>query len=133
MKITKVSYQKTYSIGPYLTDRVGFEAEPEGIPGDSPMEMLSWLEEMADEWHKKAHPHLYQESKPITSGYISTSLSAHVPEIYYTEQIKSADILTLIHTAADLETLKSFKLIAGQPGNEELYKAYNSRVKELMK
>lgn len=56
MKITKVFYQKTYSIGPYLTDRVGFEAEPEGNPGDAPMDMLSMLHDLADEWHKAQYP-----------------------------------------------------------------------------
>jgi predicted RNase H-like HicB family nuclease len=69
MKITKVTYQKTYSIGPYLTDRVGFEAELDGNDGvnlfpETPESALSQLKELADKWHKESNPHLYQESKP---------------------------------------------------------------------
>lgn len=62
MKITKVTYQKTYSIGPYLTDRVGIEADPEG--DETPADVLDNLRAKADEWHKAEHPHLYQDSKP---------------------------------------------------------------------
>lgn len=63
MNIEKVTYQKTYSIGPYLTDRVGFEAS---IPNDMPTNFaLSTLEQMADAWHKEAHPHLYQEKDKL--------------------------------------------------------------------
>jgi len=79
MKIEKVTYQKTYSIGPYLTDRVGFEAsldEPRREQDGSytiftPEGALSELEKIADEWHKKSHPHLYQEEKqfvPLAMG-----------------------------------------------------------------
>src|ERR1700743_2881012 len=66
MRITKVTYQKTYSIGPYLTDRVGFEADLDGNNGvdlfpETPESALSQLKELADKWHKKSNPHLYQE------------------------------------------------------------------------
>lgn len=55
MKIEKVSYQKAYIIGPYLQEKVGFEAS---IDGDSPEEVLSKLRKMADDWHKENNPHL---------------------------------------------------------------------------
>lgn len=139
MKITKVSYQKTYSIGPYLTDRVGFEAEPEGIPGDSPMEILSWLQEIADEWHKKSHPHIYQDTinniSQRDANYSpppsTTTFTSNAPIIIEYEKEPDTDYLSLIQSAATLESLKEYKLIAGQPGNEELYKAYCNRVKQL--
>lgn len=62
MKIEKVTYQKTYSIGPYLTDRVGFEASIDEEK-ETHEEVLSWLKAMADDWHKDAYPHLHQENK----------------------------------------------------------------------
>lgn len=64
MKIEKVTYQKTYSIGPYLTDRVGFEATLE--KDETPDEALGWLKMQADDWHREANPHLYQDTKDIT-------------------------------------------------------------------
>lgn len=60
MKIEKVTYQKTYSIGPYLTDRVGFEASI-NEDEETPEAALSQLQEVADEWHKGVYPHLYQQ------------------------------------------------------------------------
>lgn len=131
MKITTVSLSRTIPTGPYMNDKVGMEATLE--EGESESDALHTLSARIEKWHKENSPHLYQESNPITSGYVSVALPIQVPEIYYTEQIPSTDVLSLIQTAADLETLKSFKVIAGSPGNEELYKAYNSRVKELMK
>lgn len=77
MKIEKITYQKTYSIGPYLTDRVGFEATPSEpwleengkLHLDTTDEILSNLEKIADEWHRKAHPHLYQEPTELKTSW----------------------------------------------------------------
>lgn len=131
MNIIKVSYEKLFPTAPYLNEKIGFEAEI-NEEKETPEQVLSQLSEIAEEWHKANNPHLYQEIKPATSGYASAALPIQVPEIYYTEQIPSTDVLSLIQTAPDLETLKSFKVIAGSPGNEELYKAYNNRVAELI-
>ena len=65
MKITTVSYQKTYSIGPYLTDKIGLEASLDDK--ESVADVLDNLRGKADEWHKAEHPHLYQESNPEPS------------------------------------------------------------------
>lgn len=144
MKITKVSYQKTYSIGPYLTDRVGFEADidtsnDKDLFPDTPESALSELRKLADEWHKANNPHLYQEIKiqeqmhevPFRMPIIYPGNTPPVIE-YEKGESTPGTYLSDIQSAATLEELKTFKTIAGSTGNEELYKAYNSRVKELV-
>jgi hypothetical protein len=124
MKITTVTYQKTYSIGPYLTERIGFEAQPEGNPGDAPMDMLTMLEELADEWHKKAHPHLQQEPE-LTRFPPQLGVVAEIQ----TERTDPNDTLALIQNAPTLEVLTTFKLLVGK--DTDLYNAYCKRIKEL--
>lgn len=144
MKITKVSYQKTYSIGPYLTDRVGFEAEPSNdwvredgkLEWETPEIILSRLENLADEWHKKEHPHLYQQE---VKGFgdlpenQKTKVTFGPPPTIEYEKEPAPNYLTLIQEAPDLDALKSFKVIASSDPTKELYNAYNKRLKELIK
>ena len=67
MKITKVTYQKAFIIGPYLQEKVGFEAEIthpflDAADGkfeiETPEMLLSRLKEMADKWHISQNPPL---------------------------------------------------------------------------
>jgi hypothetical protein len=80
MKIEKVTYQKTYSIGPYLTDRVGFEASHDG---NDAKEVLSTLEAIADAWHKEAHPHLYNDAPFDKKPTFTTTIGGTPTEIPY--------------------------------------------------
>lgn len=101
---------------------------------------LDELDERLNAWHKKRYPHLYQEEKLIEYAKGKSDEGVRMPlqfnqppHIIEYEKEPSTDILSAIQSATTLEELKTFKTIAGSPGNEELYKAYNSRVKELMK
>src|SRR5665213_2338493 len=57
MKIEKISYQKTFSIGPYLTDKVGIEASVDA--GETPELVLTTLKAIAEEWHTASNKSLY--------------------------------------------------------------------------
>ena len=62
MKITSVSYNKTYPTGAYANEKIGMEAtldEDETVTG-----VLHVLKKMCDAEHKANNPHLYQE-EPI--------------------------------------------------------------------
>ena len=137
MKITKVSYQKTYSIGPYLTDRVGFEADLGD--NESCTEALAQLRKEADDWHIKTNPHSYQESESMRGqiiretikGAAQSSLPIGPPAPMQIEKDNPEDILDLIQNAPSLEVLKTFKVLASSDPSKVLYNAYNKRLKEL--
>jgi len=134
MKIEKVTYQKTYSIAPYLTDRVGFEATPEGKPDEDPKEMLSFLEGMADAWHKKAHPHLYPDLSGIKQDGNETFISKpDLGNVPYSLPIISKDkekIEIAIDNADTVDELKDVKTVYPLiPAS--LINHYNKRMQEL--
>ena len=62
MKIERVSYQKAYVIGPYLQEKVGFEATLD--PGEFPENALKVLQDIADQWHKENNP-LFQPGAEV--------------------------------------------------------------------
>lgn len=57
MKIDRVRYDKKFSIGPYLTDSVGIEAQVD--PGETPELVLTTLSAIVDEWHKSLGSSMY--------------------------------------------------------------------------
>jgi len=134
MKIDKVTYQKTYSIGPYLTDRVGFEATPSEpwmeedgtLHLDTADVMLTNLEKIADEWHRKAHPHLYQEPNVLLQ-----EIRNEPPPIQQVENREKAkgDIKASMEDCITLEQLKEYKLLAST--DKDLQSIYMNRLKEL--
>src|ERR1700753_3403698 len=67
MKINKVNYQKSFNIGPFLQEKIGFEADVE--PGDSTVDILNNLKSKADEWHRNSNPHLYQSTTNVASQW----------------------------------------------------------------
>lgn len=147
MKVDKVSYQKTYSIGPYLTDRVGFEATPsndwvsvgEQLVWETPEMILSNLEKMADEWHKKEHPHLYKDNAPSVGVLfndaqgrnIGGTISTQTPPIIQVdkEEPDAKSISDQIRECTTMMQLTSYKLLASQ--NSDYYSIYMDKVKQL--
>jgi hypothetical protein len=53
MRITKVTYQKAFVVGPYLQQRVGFEADVDD--NEDIAECLSKLRHMAEDWDGKQY------------------------------------------------------------------------------
>ncbi len=125
MKIEKVTYQKTYSIGPYLTDRIGFEATLE--ERDTIEEGLNYLRTEADAWHRQAHPHIYQEENILLSEVRQELRTIPVED----REKQKQEILQCIMASLTLEDLKGYKLIAST--SPELTSAYMSKLKELTK
>ena len=128
MKIEKVTYQKTYSIGPYLTDRIGLEASVD--EGESAADVLDNLRGKADEWHKSEHPHLYQDDYGISNpptGPVSYTKESIIPPII-DKSIERLEIA--IDNCRDLEELD--KLKADNPlFPARLLESFNKKRKEL--
>jgi hypothetical protein len=61
MKITKISYQKAFVVGPYLQEKIGVEIEVED--GDEEKAFKVALVTVGT-WHRSANPHLYKEGNP---------------------------------------------------------------------
>lgn len=114
MKIERITYQKAFITGPFLQEKIGFEAEiDEHI--QSVHDALMQLKSMAEGFHKEANPHLYQESKTVTSGYYAVD-SPYAPAATYsapgTIPIISKDaekIEIAIDNATTLEELNKIK------------------------
>lgn len=59
MKITTVSYQRTYNLGSYNSEKIGLEADIE--EGEDIQFVVCNLKHECDQIHQKNNPHLYQE------------------------------------------------------------------------
>lgn len=69
MIIERVTYTKTFPIGPYLNEKIGIEIELQQIePGiwETPQEALSKAKNIIEEWHKENNPHLDHSIKPLS-------------------------------------------------------------------
>ena len=129
MKITKVSYQKAFITGPFLQEKIGFEAEiDEHI--QSVHDALTQLKGMTEDFHKESNPHLYQEPDvPLphfdrTPTYMPLQ-PGHLPTISKdTERLE-----ILIDNATSLESLAEIKDACGKAG---LITAYMQKLNKLM-
>lgn len=118
MNIIKVTYQKAFVIGPYLQEKVGFEAEIDNAEDEK--KALTKLKEIAEQWHNENNPDPAQIA-PTTELPVITKLSDR--QIGITPE----DILS----SPDLVVLGTYQwIIKGKP---ELERAYMLRYDELSK
>lgn len=130
MKITKVTYQKTYSIGPYLTERIGYEADVSG--SESSIETLVQLNAEADKAHRILNPHLYQEEERgfgDRQEHLKTKVEFGAASII---NIQHEKIQIAIENAKALEELKDIKTVHPLLP-VPLMEMYNRKLKQLMK
>ena len=59
MKIKSVSYSKLYSLGMYMNERIGFEAEIDDT--EDKLSALAKLKSLSETFHKQSNPGLYIE------------------------------------------------------------------------
>lgn len=138
--IDKVAYGLTIGDLKFGNTRPGV-VEATLKPGFTLEDALDELDERLNAWHKKRYPHLYQDDKqPFIPGadfppHMKTDITFGPPPVidYGKHSQNPEDVLEEIKSAPSLEVLKTFKTIAGSPGNEELYKAYCERIKFLVK
>jgi hypothetical protein len=128
MKITKVTYQKAFQIGPFLQERIGVEIDLE--ESDDPNQAFQLAKEMTEDFHKQANPHL--------EGTTIANVSGIQPERFdETQEIqagRSTDAKTAliqdIMSCKEVKVLESYKLLVkSQP---ELQVAYDKRMEELL-
>ena len=64
MKIKTISYSKLFSLGMYMNERVGFEAEIDDTENE--LSSLAKLKSLAETFHKTSNPGLYDETPADT-------------------------------------------------------------------
>jgi hypothetical protein len=117
MNIISVNYNRTYSIGPFLNEKIGVEATIE--EGDNPIEVLKSLKELADSFNKIANPHL-EESQPPEPIVLPIAQIEKPIGKSMVEQIMSCD---------SMKVLESYKLLV--KNNDEWKAAYDSKYNQL--
>jgi len=149
MAITMVSYQKTYNVGPYVSERIGMEASLD--EGQDPKFVLSELKKLADEVNQVNNPHLFNGSLPeikidpvlgvdygfvpldgtiTTGGDLPNEMTLHV-KVPVEPQLpkKQADMIASINGGTSEKEVKLYeKLAAKYPA---VLEAYNQKLKEF--
>lgn len=128
MKITTVSYGRTYPLGNYASERIDLEADVEIL--DDTQEVVNRLKFMCDEIHKKNNPHLYQEQTPIVSNQQIFTATAPIEIKQQEEKISPEQALKeQIDSANDLKGLEWLKPILKKFPQLETY--YNEKHSQL--
>jgi hypothetical protein len=134
MKITTVSYQRTYNLGSYNSEKIGLEASID--EGEDIQFVVCNLKHDCDEIHKKNNPQLYQEQTPIQRETIHAApYNTYPPEgiTQPEEKISAADeennLITSIESAQNEQELIQYKLLAAK--NIKTLGSYKKRAKQL--
>jgi hypothetical protein len=124
MKIIKVTYQKSFVIGPYLQERVGFEAEIDGTC-ESEKDALSALKKISEEWHIANNPQVHSDPNTFTDHSV-------IPSIQVKPEDREIGITaeTLL-SCNDIPTIDSYRLlIRDQPLLQDVYNKRREEIKQ---
>lgn len=113
MKIDKVTYNTSFVTGPYLQDKIGFEATLE--KGDTPKKALTELKKIAEEWQK-------ENIAPVAE-------SAKLGEIQVRGNVSDEQIESDILNSKDLTELRTYLQFVEY--NTRFSRAYNIRAAQL--
>lgn len=100
MKIDRVRYDKKFSIGPYLTDSVGIEAQVE--PGETPELVLTTLKTIVEEWHYTQYRAKEVEAAEVSNAQYQKDKQAQIDKDFdnikkqLSDTIYKEDALTLV-------------------------------------
>ena len=130
MTITTVSYQKTYNLGNYSSERIGVEVSIN--EGENAMEALDTAKKLCQEFHEKNNP------EPFVSGetIIQPASTEPIPEIKVDKRTAKErqiqNYINLINASTEIEKpmgIKGYEAIA--QSNPQLKEAYDNKLKQL--
>ena len=128
MKITKVSLTKAFPTGPYLNDKVGIEIDLEEF--DGPDDCLDKAKSTIEQWHKEAHPHLYQSIDNGPNIQTAPNAPTSIPTPAYEINVAHERLEIEIDNCKTKEELKDWKKIhITVPG--KVLSHYNTRMEIL--
>jgi hypothetical protein len=114
----KISYQRSYSIGPFLQEKIGFEIE---LDTPDPVKEVEFLKNMCDEANRRLNPNY---PSPNESPQLSESQPIKEVQIDREIGVKAEDILS----CKDKNTLLSYRFLLK---TDELRNAYGKRMEEI--
>ena len=143
MKITQVSYLKTFPLGQFINEKI--EITIDLNEGDDVQSALSLARSECELNHKTNNPHLYQEQETMGEYPISTSkenpletdkyqefrdtpISQHLENQRLTQEQK---FLQLISLATSTKELSMYEKTANNPKYPNLKEAYDKKLKQL--
>ena len=138
MKITKVSYGKTYPLGNYSSERIDLEATVED--GENRTLALSALKEICDIEHKQNNPHLYQEQDTLYNQIVegakfrqemASITNIRPPELEEKNLTQEQKFLNLISLATSTKELSMYEKTANNPKYPSLKTAYDNKYNQL--
>ena len=152
MKVTSISYQKTFNLGNYQSERLGVEVEVGEY--EYADELMKEAKELVEKMHRDGNPGLYiqvntQFANPEQRGteerivqsvqqvsVVGEPLPQQVMKAMTPEEKKKASIqnyIEVIKIARSEKALSLYKAMVERENNPELTEAYNNKLSELQK
>jgi hypothetical protein len=139
MNIEKVSYQKTFNLGNYSSERIGVDVNINA--GEDAMEAIEVARKLVNENFEKNNPHLVTPDIPIIPKHLEGYAKGNFNVSGNDERVdllnsyvkdKKAQLPLLvdqIKSVTDLKVLESYKFIV--KGKPELQTIYDNKLNEL--
>lgn len=116
MMIERVSYQKTFNLGNYSSERIGVDIVLN--EGEDAKLALSEASKLVHEYHKES------AAQNPTQSTVDI-----VPEIRLDKQSLASSLIRDINSCTELKVLESYRLIV--KGKPELQTAYDTKLNQL--
>jgi Tfp pilus assembly protein PilO len=119
MHISKVSYQKTFNLGSYTSEKIGVELDIN--EGEDAKLALDKARKLVQEYHIENNKGLY----------VRGEMDEMLPEVQKQKPEKTAieSLIEDINTCTEIKVLESYRLIA--KSKPELQTAYDNHLKKL--
>lgn len=128
----KISYQRSYPIGPFLQERIGFETEIDPTEIE-PMDEIESLKRMCDEAHKRLNPNLPTDYSDV-QGHPQAEQQKPIPEVQ-TDPIEAQiqGHIEIIKMCRSIQSLRLREKTVERYGEQypELKKSYEEKLKSF--
>jgi len=119
MQINQVSYQKTFNLGNYSSERIGVEIVLN--EGEDAKEALNTAKALVEEYH--------QQSSLMYSLPSNDIVRHPFPEIQVEKEVREQTLEEQIRSCTDLKVLKAYQLLVKK--DPILQEAYNQTMSKL--
>lgn len=127
MKITTVTYSRTYPTGLYANEKIGVEATIDET--DNVDQVFDMLKGICDGQHKSNNPQLYTETPIHNNSQWEVANNTQEP---LPKRTKEEVLLHEIEIATSIASLNQWKLLISN-SKQEIKDAYEKKLLELSK